>query len=66
MTNQPTNAIPYRHARLLATLFAAWFVPTTTLDLWTTWFGIFHLPERMEKFGIVEGNPYTDFSSVEA
>ena len=66
MTNEPTNAIPYRHARRLATLFAAWFVPTTALDLWITWFGIYHLPERMAKFGIVEGNPYTDLSSVEA
>ena len=47
-------------------LFAAWFVPTTALDLSITWFGIFHLPERMQKFGIVEGNPYTDFSSVQA
>ncbi len=47
-------------------LFTAWFVPTTALDLWITWFGIYHLPERIERFGIVEGNPYTDLSSVYA
>ena len=65
MTNE-TNAIPYRHAKRLTMLFAAWFIPTTALDLWITWFGVYHLPERMERFGIVEGNPYTDLSSVEA
>lgn len=47
-------------------LFVAWFVPTTALDLATTWFGIFYLPDRVEKFGIVETNPFTDMSSMGA
>ena len=50
----------------MTALFVAWFVPTTAFDLAITWYGIKHLPERMAKFGIVEGNPYTDLSSVEA
>ena len=61
-----TMRYAHRHACRVTALFAAWFVPTTTLDLAITWYGIKHLPERMERFGIVEGNPYTDLSSVEA
>ena len=62
----PARRYGHRHARRVAALFAAWFVPTTALDLAITWYGIKHLSERMAKFGIVEGNPYTDLSSVEA
>ena len=56
----------YAHASRLATLFAAWFVPFTTLDLATTWIALQHFAERMDELGIVEGNPFTDMSSVSA
>lgn len=54
------------HARRVVALFVAWFVPTTALDLGITWYGVKHLFDRKERLGIVEGNPYTDFSSIEA
>ncbi len=44
--------------RNLVLLFAATFTALTTLDLVTTWVGVFHM-------GYVETNPYTDLSSVE-
>ena len=56
----------YGHASRLAMLFAAWFVPATALDLVVSWTGVHHFVDRMEELGIVEGNPYTDFSSVGA
>lgn len=62
----PATQYARQHARRVAVLFTAWFVPTTALDLVITWIGIKHLPDRMQKFGIVEANPYTDLSSVEA
>ena len=54
------------HASRLAVLFSAWFVPATALDLVISWTGVHHFADRMEELGIVEGNPYTDFSSVGA
>ncbi len=62
----PITQYAYRHAGRVTALFVAWFVPTTSLDLAITWFGFNLFPERIEKFGIVEGNPYTDLSSVTA
>ena len=56
----------YAHASRLATLFAAWFVPFTTLDLATTWIGHRYFADRMNELGIVEGNPLTDMSSMGA
>lgn len=64
MTNPTVDR--YRHASRLAALFVAWFVPCTGLDLSITWFGVHHLPDRMAELGIVEANPFTDMSSVEA
>ena len=44
--------------RNLVLLFAATFLATTSIDLATTWVGVFHM-------GRLETNPYSDLSSVE-
>ena len=45
--------------RNLSLFFAAIFVLTTALDIWTTWVGIY-------QFGYYELNPLTDTSSIHA